>query len=125
MEFKEMYETARALTDIRVLSEFVEVGRVAAVLVTDRGSVYTGVNMDIACGIGFCAEHAAAADMVKHGENRVVRMIAVNANGRIMAPCGRCRELINQLGDNRNCEVMVAEHTVVKLSELLPHDWRG
>jgi cytidine deaminase len=76
--------------------------------------------------MGFCAEHAAAAAMVTAGESRVVKMIAVNWDGKILPPCGRCREFINQLHpDNSNAEVVVREGTVVTLRELLPYDWRS
>ena len=75
--------------------------------------------------MGFCAEHAAAAAMITAGENRVLKMIAVGWDGRIMPPCGRCREFVNQIhGDNLNTEVMVAEDVIKTIRELLPHDWR-
>lgn len=75
--------------------------------------------------MGFCAEHAAAAVMVTHGENHVLKMIAVGRRGNIMPPCGRCREFISQLhADNLKSEVMVDSDTVVTIKELLPHDWR-
>jgi len=76
--------------------------------------------------MGFCAEHAAAAAMITAGEHRVVMMIAVNWDGRVLPPCGRCREFISQLhDDNLDAEVRVADDTVVRLRELLPHDWRA
>ncbi len=75
--------------------------------------------------MGFCAEHAAAAAMVTAGESRVLRMVAVNAEGRVLPPCGRCREFIGQLhADNGAAEVLVGEGEVMTLRELLPHDWR-
>lgn len=36
-----------------------------------------------------------------------------------MPPCGRCREFLSQLG-NQDCQVMIAEDTVVTVGELLP-----
>jgi cytidine deaminase len=76
--------------------------------------------------MGFCAEHAAAAAMVTAGENRVLKMVAVGWDGRIMPPCGRCREFVSQLhDDNLGAEILVAESMVVKQRELLPYDWRS
>jgi cytidine deaminase len=75
--------------------------------------------------MGFCAEHAAAAAMITAGENAVVKMVAVDWDGTILPPCGRCREFISQLADgNLEAEVLVAPDTVLRLQELLPHDWR-
>jgi cytidine deaminase len=76
--------------------------------------------------MGFCAEHAAAAAMITAGESRVLKMVAVNWDGRILPPCGRCREFISQLDDdNLQAEVLVADRVIVMLDELLPYNWRS
>ncbi len=124
--FDELYQKARLAVNPRRLSGEAEAGSVGAALLSESGSVYTGVCIDTACSMGFCAEHAAAAAMITAGENRVLRMVAVGEDGQIMPPCGRCREFIRQLhDDNRHTEVLVAEGVVVALQALLPHDWRG
>jgi len=98
---------------------------VGAALLTESGRVYTGVCIDTASSMGFCAEHAAAAAMVTAGESHVVRMVAVNWDGNVLPPCGRCREFISQLHpDNFKTQVMVSLDQVVTLRELLPYDWR-
>ena len=64
--------------------------------------------------------------MITAGESRVLKMIAVGWDGRIMPPCGRCREFISQMhNDNLNTEVMVGEGVIVTIRELLPYDWRS
>ena len=69
---------------------------------------------------------AAAAAMITAGESRVLKMVAVGWDGRIMPPCGRCREFISQLHDeNCKAEVMVGQGKVVTLQALLPYDWRS
>ena len=125
MTFDELYQRARAVVNPRRLSDEAESGGVGAALLTEQGHVYVGVCIDTACSMGFCAEHAAAAAMITAGESRVLKMVAVGWDGRVMPPCGRCREFISQLNDgNRDARVMVAEGTVVTLRELLPYDWR-
>jgi cytidine deaminase len=126
ISFAQLYDSARAVVRPRRLSVHAEAGGVGAALLTESGRVYTGVCIDTACSMGFCAEHAAAAAMVTAGESRVMRMIAVGWDGRILPPCGRCREFISELDDgNRDAEVMVAEGVVMTLGELLPYDWRA
>lgn len=123
--FEELYAQAKSVLNPRRLSETAEAGGVAAALLTQSGRVYLGVCIDTACSMGFCAEHAAAAAMVTAGESQVVRMIAVAWDGQILPPCGRCREFLAQLDDrNADAEVMVGEHQIVRLRELLPYDWR-
>ncbi len=126
MTFDELYQQAKSVIHPRRLSDDAEAGGVGAALLTDSGAVYRGVCIDTACSMGFCAEHAAAAAMVTAGENRVVKMVAVDWDGRVLPPCGRCREFISQLHpDNCNAEVMVSAEKFVTLRQLLPYDWRG
>lgn len=124
--FDELYKKARSVVNPRKLSEDAEAGGVGAAILSESGRVYTGVCIDTACSMGFCAEHAAAAAMITAGESRVLKMVAVGWDGRVMPPCGRCREFIIQLHDgNQNTEVMVGEDEIVTLRKLLPYDWRG
>jgi len=125
MTFDELYEMAKSVIHPRQLSEYAEAGGVGAALLSESGKVYTGVCIDTASSLGFCAEHAAAAAMITAGENRIAKMVAVDWDGRILPPCGRCREFISQLHpDNLNTEVLVGHEVIVTLRDLLPYDWR-
>ncbi len=98
-------------------------GAVGAALETATGQIYTGINLDLACGIGFCAEHSAVAEMLKARETVVRRIVAVNSE-QIIAPCGRCRELLVQVDPrNLDCEVLLPEGASASLRELLPNAW--
>ena len=124
--FDELYQKAKSVLNPRKLSSDAEAGGVGAALLTESGNIYTGVCIDTACSMGFCAEHAAAAAMITAGENRVLKMVAVDWDGKVLPPCGRCREFISQLhDDNLRAEVLVADGVVVSLKELLPYGWRG
>jgi cytidine deaminase len=122
--FDELYEQAKAVLNPRRLSETAEAGGVGAAILSESGSVYTGVCIDTGGSMGFCAEHAAAAAMVTAGESRVLKMVAVGWDGRVMPPCGRCRDFISQLHpDNSQAEVLVKKVLVVTLRDLLPYPW--
>ena len=95
MKTEELVERARAVLNHRKLFGG-DAGDVAAALVTKQGNVYVGVCIDLNCGIGFCAEHSAVAAMITGGEQEVEKIVAVWQD-RILAPCGRCREMLNQL----------------------------
>jgi cytidine deaminase len=75
--------------------------------------------MEFECGIGFCAEHAAVAEMLKNGESQIKLVVAVNSSGEVMPPCGRCREMICELNNaNRNAQVILSAFEARFLSEL-------
>jgi cytidine deaminase len=113
--------TAAALARPFAPSEDVRAGDVAAALVTAAGNVYTGVCIDTACSLGFCAEHAAVAEMLKAREAEVRMVVALNSRGEILPPCGRCRELLWQLHPrNADTLVVLGPGRVRPLSELLP-----
>ena len=97
---------------------------VGAALLTTKGTLYTGVNIDVACGIGFCAEHSAIAEMLKNRETQIEMIVAVNEEG-ILPPCGRCRELMFQINnDNIHTKVYLSKEKYVTLDELLPIRWK-
>lgn len=122
MSFEALYEKAKSVLNPRRLSETAEAGGVGAAILTESGSVYTGVCVDTGSSMGFCAEHAAAAAMITAGESRVKNMVAVDWDGRVLPPCGRCREFISQLDSgNLEAQVMVAEGVIVLLRDLLPY----
>ena len=94
---------------------------VGAALVTAEGNVYTGVCVDTDCGLGFCAEHAAIAEMLKARESAVRMIVAVNKKHQIMAPCGRCRELLWQVDQrNQDAWVILGKDDGAPLRDLLP-----
>lgn len=98
-------------------------GSVAAALVTEAGNIYTGICLDLACGVGFCAEHAAIASMLQNRETVITKIVAVGRD-KLLPPCGRCRELMVQVDRrNRECEVLLPDGTSRKLKELLPNSW--
>ena len=100
------------------------VKEVGCALITEKGKIFTGVSLDLSCGIGFCAEHTAISQMITQtDETHVIIIVAVSSEG-VIPPCGRCRELLNVLDiRNKNTEVVITEDKKVKLSELLPYSW--
>jgi len=122
---EDLVQKAREAVNPRRLSPFAEAGNVGCALVTDQGSIYTGVCIETDCGMGFCAEHNAIGAMVTGGESCIASIVAVNKAGAIYSPCGRCREFIYQM-DPRNTEtrVLLKNGRVMRLRELLPEHWK-
>lgn len=119
-----LLEKARSVQGYFRLDEYGNgAGSVAAAVLTEDGNIYTGICIDLACGIGFCAEHSAIAEMLKNRETRIAMVVACNSEG-ILPPCGRCREMMMQINPgNAETDVMIGVGKTVKLKELLPHHW--
>ena len=106
------------------LREDFSAGSVSAAIRTAQGNVYTGICIDLACGLGFCAEVAAVAEMLKHRETQISEIVTVSSGRVLGTPCGRCREMMVQV-DAKNLDSMVilGENQEVSLRELLPDHW--
>lgn len=101
-----------------------EAGSVGAALHAADGRIYTGVCIDLACGIGFCAEASATAEMLKQRTTCIEAVVAVASDGAVLSPCGRCREMLVQI-DPRNFDahVLLPDGSTATLRELTPHHW--
>lgn len=95
---------------------------VACAIRSVTGRLYTGVCIHLSCGLGFCAEHAAGAEMIKGGETQIETIVALSDDS-LMTPCGRCREFLLQI-DPRNADARVLlDRGPVLLRDLMPHHW--
>ena len=121
MDAATLIEIAAALARPFTPSAECSSGTVAAALVTVAGHVFTGVCVDTRCSLGFCAEHAAVAEMLKAREAEVRMVVAVTSGGDVLPPCGRCRELLWQISPaNTATWVVLGPTTGRALAELLP-----
>ena len=122
-----LYDAARAVLHPRKISEWMEAGGVAAAIETPEGKIYTGVCVDSACALGICAERNAIFRMLTDGGSEICRMITVSGDGKVVPPCGACRELMAQLMPERyrDIEVMLDDEKmrVVTLGDLTPEWW--
>jgi len=120
---KDLIAAARAVCGELALSGDHLAGSVGAAIRTAQGNVYTGICIDLDCGLGFCAEASAVAEMLKHRETRVAAVVAVSEDG-VIPPCGRCREMLAQVDTgNMDCSVIIGEDRIVPLRQLLPDHW--
>lgn len=118
-----IHRATTVLGEFQLAEQGLTAGSVSCALMTNKGTIYTGICLDLACGIGFCAEHAAIAEMLKARETVINYIVAVSPKG-IMMPCGRCRELMVQVSkENLKTKAIVDEISCMMLSDLLPKHW--
>jgi cytidine deaminase len=116
-------EAKKVQGEFSLSNKYSYAGSVGAALRTREGNIYTGICIDLPCGMGFCAEHSAAAEMLKNRETEIEAAVAVT-DDKILPPCGRCREMMYQINrDNLDAEIIVDENTIITLKELLPNTW--
>jgi len=118
---KKLLDTARSVQNYRKLDYDNYAGFVGVAMLGANGKIYTGIDIGVTCGIGFCAEHTAIAQMIMDGETRILAMCAVGED-TFFPPCGRCRELMSQINrENKDTEIILGYDVVKKLSDLLPY----
>jgi cytidine deaminase len=91
--------------------------RVGAVARGISGDLYLGANLEFpghSLGFSVHGEQAALSNAYMHAD-RGVSAIAVTA-----APCGHCRQFMNELSPDGDIQVLVEGKPAVKLSSLLP-----
>ncbi len=102
--------------------------KVGAALVTDSSDIFTGANVENASyGLTICAERVAVFKAVSEGHKKITKIAIVSSSGEFTYPCGACRQVLNEFGDNT--VVITAnnsgEITRMTLIDLLPHSFGG
>jgi cytidine deaminase len=73
--------------------------RVGAAAVCDDGRTVVGCNVENASyGLGVCAEVTMAGQLRLTGGGRFVAMACRSGDGVALTPCGRCRQVLYELG---------------------------
>lgn len=95
---------------------------VAAAAMDMDGRIHTGVNQYHFTG-GPCAELVVLGNAAAAGAGPLVTMVAVGSkrDGRVLAPCGRCRQVL--LDNHPDCAVLVPDGDQIRnvpVQRLLP-----
>lgn len=99
---------------------------VGAALLTQKGDVYLGVNVENSSyGATICAERAAVISAVTAGDREFAK-IAIVANGHKVLPCGICRQFLYEFAPNLKIITGSSEDEleIYELCELLPGGFR-
>ncbi len=99
---------------------------VGAAILTEKGNIYTGCNIECASYGGTnCAERTAVFKAVSEGE-RNIRAIAIISNSEDYTyPCGICRQVLIEFGSD--IEVIIAksedDFKIYTIDKLLPNSF--
>lgn len=104
--------------------------RVGAALLTRRGEIVTGANVESASyGLTCCAERVALFKALTEGKKNFVAIAVVARSPGGATPCGACRQLLAEYAPE--ALVLVADSAALRtvrrfsVSELLPGAFRG
>jgi len=93
--------------------------QVGAAGLCDDGRVVLGCNVENASyGVGLCAECVMAGQLRLTGGGRLVAVACRGGNGELLMPCGRCRQIIYELG-GPDC-LLDTPRGVLPMREVLP-----
>lgn len=123
-QIENLYDMAKSVAIPKVINGQMSSGGVGAAILTKQGNIYTGVCIDTDCSLGMCAERNALSTMITNGEYDVEMIIAVTKVGKVIPPCGACREFMWQLKNSRDIKVVLDnEETVANLEDLMPYPY--
>ncbi|SFL26131.1 cytidine deaminase [Halanaerobium salsuginis] len=95
-----------------------------AAVLTEDGSIYTGVNIENAAfGLTNCAERSAIFTAVSAGKQKIEALVLVSSTEHPITPCGSCRQVIKEFADQEIEIVMMTEsgqELTMTSTELLP-----
>ena len=93
--------------------------QVGAAALCDDGRVVTGCNIENAAyGVALCAECTMAGQLRLTGGGRFVAVACRSGEGELLMPCGRCRQIIHELG-GPDC-LVDTPRGVLTMREVLP-----
>lgn len=97
---------------------------VGAALRTEKGTVYSGCNVEnIAYPEGTCAEAGAIASMVAAGETKILELVVIADSEKPVVPCGGCRQKIAEFAGQDARIILATTSGLIRrtsLGELLP-----
>jgi cytidine deaminase len=93
--------------------------QVGAAALCDDGRVVTGCNVENASyGLSLCAECTLVGQLRLSGGGRLLAVACRSGAGKLLMPCGRCRQLLLELG-GAAC-LLDTSRGVLPLRDLLP-----
>jgi len=131
ISWEELYKSAEGAMQGgggRTISPFAKGGYVSTAILTDKGNIYTGVNLKLECGLDVCSERYAAYKMFEANKGEVItKLVCLYKDKGPSVPCGACKEYLMQL-DKASGEMDILQSLnplkTVKLKDTMP-DWWG
>lgn len=100
--------------------------RVSSVVLTKKGNIYKGVNIENAAySVTICAERSALSSAISAGEKEIDTII-ITGDSDMTYPCGVCRQFMAEFLDNDSKIVIansVEDYKIYGLKDILPYNF--
>ena len=81
---------------------------VGAAILTEKGDIYSGCNVEsVISGLGVCAERAAIDHAVAHGEFCFKAIAIFSKFKKPLKPCGACLQYINEFAQVAGHDILI------------------
>ncbi|MBT3168560.1 MAG: cytidine deaminase [Candidatus Cloacimonetes bacterium] len=96
--------------------------KVGAAIRTKNGKIFSGCNVENSSyGLTNCAERTAIFKAVSEGEKEFEEILIYSNSGKMPFPCGACRQVISEFGDEIKITISSNEKIVESsIKKLLP-----
>ncbi|MDU6063889.1 MAG: cytidine deaminase [Anaerococcus sp.] len=100
--------------------------RVSSVVLTKKGNIYKGVNIENAAySVTLCAERSALSSAISAGD-REIDTIVITGDSTMTYPCGVCRQFMAEFLD-ADSKIVIANsinnYKIYGLDDILPYNF--
>ena len=100
--------------------------RVSSVVLTKKGNIYKGVNIENAAySVTLCAERSALSSAISAGDKEIDTII-ITGDSDMTYPCGVCRQFMAEFLDS-DSKIVIANSTedykIYGLRDILPYNF--
>ncbi len=100
--------------------------RVSSVVLTKKGNIYKGVNIENAAySVTLCAERSALSSAISAGD-REIETIVITGDSTMTYPCGVCRQFMAEFLDS-DSKIVIANsinnYKIYGLDDILPYNF--
>ncbi len=100
--------------------------RVSSVVLTKKGNIYKGVNIENAAySVTLCAERSALSSAISAGD-REIDTIVITGDSTMTYPCGVCRQFMAEFLDSESKIVIansIENYKIYGLEDILPYNF--
>lgn len=100
--------------------------RVSSVVLTKKGNIYKGVNIENAAySVTLCAERSALSSAISVGD-REIDTIVITGDSTMTYPCGVCRQFMAEFLDSDSKIVIansIENYKIYGLEDILPYNF--